>query len=294
MSDRRHDALFWRKLAHWGASKGPEWWVRYSPPVFGWAAAMLVPEARRAVIANLRRVRGPVSPVRETREMFETFGTYASCLAEVLSNDGGPRAPHATVYGERFFRAALEQGRGVVIVTAHTGGWDAAGPLLARDFDIQVMMVMEPERDAAARDLHDDVRKRSGLKITHVGDDPLASLPLMHHLRAGGVVALQLDRFVPGMRTRRVPLLGGMGEVPEGPLRLAQMTGAPLVPVFCARTGYRDYLLRAFEPTTIPRRADDATLDAAAARVANAMTLFLRAYPTQWLKFTVDKPVGAV
>ena len=53
MSVRRHDALFWRKLAHWGASKGPEWWVRYSPPVFGWAAAMLVPEARRAVIANL-------------------------------------------------------------------------------------------------------------------------------------------------------------------------------------------------------------------------------------------------
>ena len=33
-----HQALYWRRLAHWGASRGPEWWVRYSPPVFGWAA----------------------------------------------------------------------------------------------------------------------------------------------------------------------------------------------------------------------------------------------------------------
>src|SRR3954463_13845422 len=84
---RAHEALFWRRLAHWGASRGPEWWVRYSPPVFGCAAAALVPSARQAVLRNLRRIRGPASAATDARDVLATFSNYASCLAEVLSND---------------------------------------------------------------------------------------------------------------------------------------------------------------------------------------------------------------
>lgn len=282
-----HERLFWRRLAHWGASKGPEWWVRYSPPVFGAAAAVLVPEARKAVLRNLHRVRGPASPVQDTRDVLSTFSSYASCIAEVLSNDSdrGPRTPRATVYGELNIHRALGEGRGLVIVTAHTAGWETVGPLLARDYALEMMIVMFPEPDARARALHDHARARTGLKIAHVGDDPLASLPLLRHLRGGGVVSLQLDRLVPGMRTRRTSLLGADGEVPEGPLRLAQLSGAPIIPVFCARTGHRQYVIEVFEARLLPRRASDADLDAAAAHVASSMTRFLRAHPTQWFHF---------
>lgn len=284
---KNHERLFWRRLAHWGASRGPEWWVRYSPPFFGAAAAVLVPEARRAVLQNLRRVRGPATPARDAREVLETFATYASCLAEVLSNDapGGPRAPHATVYGERFVKRALAHGRGLVIVTAHTAGWESVGPLLSRDFDVQMMLVMFPEPDARARAIHDRARQRTGVRIAHVGDDPLASLPLLSHLRAGGIVSLQLDRIVPGMRTRRTTLLGADGQVPEGPLRLAQLSGAPIIPVFCARTGYRQYVIEVFEERTLRRNASEAELDETALHVASSMSRFLRAHPTQWFHF---------
>jgi KDO2-lipid IV(A) lauroyltransferase len=291
-----HERVFWRKLAHWGASRGPEWWVRYSPPVFGWAAALLVPSARRAVLANLHRIRGEASPVRDARDVLATFSTYASCLAEVLSNDAaqGPRTPRATIYGERFLKQAFAARRGAVLVTAHTAGWDSVGPLLARDYGLDVMLVMQPEPDHRSRALHDHARRRAGVVIAHVGDDPLASLPLLRHLRSGGVVALQLDRAADGMRMRRVSLLGRTGAIPEGPLRLAQMSGAPLLPVFCARAGYRDYVIEAFEPVHVDRHASEAALSAAAEHLAAAMTSFLRAHPTQWLKFTVDTAPGAV
>lgn len=287
---RGHERLFWRRLAHWGATRGPDWWVRYSPPVFGAAASVLVPSARRAVLRNLRRIRGPATPAEDARDVLATFATYASCLAEVLSNaaEAGPRAPRATVYGERLIRSAMDERRGMVLVTAHTAGWESVGPLLARAHDFEIMLVMQAEADAGARALHDDARRRAGVAIAHVGDDPLSSLPLLRHLRAGGVVALQLDRVAPGMRTRRVPLLGGQGAVPEGPLRLAQLSGAPIVPVFCAREGYRRYAIHAFEPRWVPRAATDDELDDVARHVAGTMTSFLRAHPTQWFHFGAD------
>jgi phosphatidylinositol dimannoside acyltransferase len=284
---RAHERLFWRRLAHWGASHGPEWFLRYSPPVFGWAAAALVPEARRAVVRNLRRVRGERGPVRDAREVLVTFGSYASCLAEVLSNDapGGPRLPGATVYGERFFNQAKRMGKGVIMVTAHTGGWETVGPLLALEHGRKMTFVMAPERDPRARKLHDEARRKSGVAIAHVGSDPLASLSLLRELRAKGLVALQIDRLASGMRARTVELLGAPGQIPEGPLRLAQISGAPILPAFCARVGHRQYVVRAFAPQTVSRQASERELDDAAQHLATSMSTFLKMHPTQWFHF---------
>jgi KDO2-lipid IV(A) lauroyltransferase len=275
-----HEAAFWRRLASWGAVHGPTWWVRYSPPVFGAAAAILVKDARRAALRNLHRIRGPASPAKDARDVLATFSSYASCLAEMLANASpdGPVTPSATIYGERHIKTALARGKGIVLVTAHTAGWEVAGPLLARDYAAKIMLVMQPEPDERARAISDEARRRAGLAIAHVGTDALASLPLLRHLNEGGIVALQLDRYAPGMRTR-----SSQGwKLPEGPIRLAQLSGAPLLPVFCAREGFRKYVIDAYAPLLVPRRASEAELDDAAAHLASAMTRFLRAHPTQW------------
>jgi KDO2-lipid IV(A) lauroyltransferase len=281
------DGVFWRRLAHWGASRGPEWWVRFSPPLFGAAAAALVPRARRAALRNLRRARGDASRIEDARDVLATFTTFASCLAEVLSNDaaGGPRLPRATVFGDRHIQRAARDRRGLVVVTAHTAGWESAGPLLARDIGLPLVLVMQAEADAAAGAISDEARRRAGITIAHVRD-PLGALSLLRHVRAGGVVALQIDRTAPGIRTRPVTLLGAPWGMPEGPLRLAQLTGAPILPVFCAREGYRRYTIHAHAPRWLDRRASEADLDAAAQAIADAASGFLRAHPTQWFHWT--------
>ena len=281
------DGLFWRRLAHAGATRGPTWFRRYSPPLFGLAFAAAMPSARRTVAANLVRIRGEAGLVRDVADVARTFASYASCLTDALASDVDG-APSAVVYGERHILAALEQQHGAVFATAHTGGWEVVGPLLMRDHGRPVVMVMQRERDTAARRLQDDLRTDRGLRIVHVGSDPLAALPLLSHVRAGGVVALQIDRSPAGMRTRAVSLFGHAATLPEGPLRLAQLAGAPLLPVFAARTGYRSYLVRAFEPICVPRRASQAELDAAAQRLADAMSAFISAHPTQWFRFHDD------
>ena len=73
--------------------------------------------------------------------------------------------------------------------------------------------------------------------------------------------------------------------MPEGPLRLAQVSGAPLLPVFCARMGHRQYLIEAYPAIHVARQATDADLDAAAQGLADRVGSFLRAHPTQWFNF---------
>jgi phosphatidylinositol dimannoside acyltransferase len=282
------DGAFWRRMARLGA-RGPEWFARYSPPLIGVAICAFAPGPRRAIASNLRRVRGPRGRLRDAADVARTFATYASCLSEVLGG-GSPRGvvPSAVVYGEHYVDDALADGRGIVFATAHTAGWDLAGRLLGRDKGLSVMIVEAPERDADARAVQDEARREYGLVASHVGDDPLSALRLAKQLREGGAVALQVDRTPRGRKARSVRLFGEAGQIPEGPLRLAALTGAPIVPIFAARTGHRRYEIVAAAAIRLARSATERDWADAAQRIADALEQFIRAHPTQWFHFRED------
>jgi KDO2-lipid IV(A) lauroyltransferase len=278
------DGALWRRMARWGSS-GPEWFVRVAPPVVGVMAWALAGERRRFVRDNLRRVQGRRGALRDQVDVARTFVSYASCLAEVLGS-GSPRrpAPRAVVLGELHLLDALADRRGLILVTAHTAGWEAAGPLLSRDHGLRVMIVERPERDPRAGLIQDGAREGQGVLVAHVGDDPLSALPLARHLR-GGAVAFQVDRSPPQQRAREVTLFGARARLPEGPLRLAALTGAPIVPVFAARTGHRRYVVQLEPPIRMPRAPPEDAMDTAAQSLASALERFVRAEPTQWFHF---------
>src|SRR5260221_5235393 len=140
----RHNGPFWRGLASFGAMRAPRALVRYSPPAWALAFALAMPRARARVRRNLRWVLGRRRYDEETLDVFRTFSHFASCLTEGLAM-GAPRAPEVecVVRGEDHLRAALAGGRGVILVTAHTGGWETGGPLLQKPIDPDVMIVIE-------------------------------------------------------------------------------------------------------------------------------------------------------
>jgi KDO2-lipid IV(A) lauroyltransferase len=133
--------------------------------------------------------------------------------------------------------------------------------------------------------LQDQLRSRGGVKVLVVGEDQLSALPLLRHLRAGGVAAFQLDRRAPSRRAIEVELFGQSFEVPEGPFRIAAMSGAAILPLFVRRAGYFDYELKVHPGITLSRRPSQAELHEAASRSAQAMEGFIRANPTQWFHF---------
>lgn len=284
------DAEFWRRLAYAGARHGPAAFLKYSPPVFGCAFAVVLPELRAVVRRNLRAARGARSGLQDELDVLRTFSAYAHCLAESLAGDR-PEAQRADVrlLDEARVRPLLHAKEGLVLVTAHTGSWDAAARLLSTEVRREVIVVMAREPDARARALHDAVRRRGGIRVVHVGDHPLEALPLLRHLRDGGVVAIQLDRVPPGARSLEVRLLGQPYRVPEGPFSLAAMAGVPVLPLFARRSGFFAYELWSGEVLRLPRRPDRAVLRAAAAEATFAMERFIRAHPTQWFHFEAPK-----
>jgi len=274
-------------MASLGAQRLPTWWVRYSPPMFGMAAAACLPHARHAVRNNLRRIRGPRPFYRDVIDTTQTFAAYAGCLAETLSVGSKNHAPpNVEIIGREHVHTAVAEQHGLILLTMHTGGWETAGPLLAEHTDLDVALVMEEERVAGARALHDRSREISGVRVIHIGADPLAALPLVRHLRERkGAAAMQVDRVPASGRAVHVNLLGRPAVLPEGPFRLAQLTGAPLVTVFSRRLGFRRYMFEAQPAHTLSRRPTPAELGSVTQSVADDMTRFLRANPTQWFEW---------
>lgn len=279
----RREGAWLRRLAHWGAVRGPRAFLRYSPAPIG-AAFVALPDVRRQVVDNLRRVHGPRSAWREQLDAMDTLSNYAACFAEAMASGRPDTAPRVAVQGAERLRAAIAEG-GVVLVTAHIGPWELTAQLLGSDLSVEAVLVMERETNAAARELQDSYRSQRGLKVLHVGEHPTDALPLIAHLKKGGVAALQLDRAPPSGRVLSVSLFGEPFTVPEGPFRLAALSGAAVVPVFARRLGFFDYELEVSEPIRLGRRAGHDELLAAAQAGASAMEAFVRRSPTQWFHF---------
>jgi phosphatidylinositol dimannoside acyltransferase len=283
----RRENAFFRRLAHWGALSGPRSLVRFSPKPIGAAFGLALPALRRRIIRNLRRVYGTRSALREQLDAIDTLSNYAACFAEAIASGRADVAPRLAVRGEERLRAALAAG-GVVLVTAHIGPWELTAQLLGSERSADVMLVMEREQNAEARELQDHHRGERGLRVLHIGEHPTDALPLIAHLKKGGVAALQLDRVPPSGRVLAVSLFGEPFGVPEGPFRLASLSGAQLLPVFARRLGFFEYELEISEPISLARRPSAEQLQAGAQQAVSAMQAFVAQCPTQWFHFSEE------
>lgn len=282
----RHQSAFLRRLALAGVRHGPSWFVRYTPPLIGAAFALALPVERRRVRDALRQVHGVRARDVERRDVLRTFRDYAACLAEGLGAERAEAArARVEVAGGAHLADLLAAGRGAVVVTAHVGPWDAAARVLTADLGARVVLVMSAEPDPEARALHDDVRRRAGVSVLSIGETPLDALPLLRHLRQGGVAAFQLDRPSPSARALPAQLFGRPFAVPEGPFRVAALAQVPVVPLFAARNGYFSYSLELGEPLECAPRASEADLERVARRAVERMERFIAAHPTQWFHF---------
>ncbi len=233
---------------------------------------------------NLHRIRGPAPVWQDTIDTMRTFASFAGALGESLATGSKNERPiEPVIEGAEHLRDVL--GGPFIIGTIHSGGWDVLGSLLTGDLEVDMVIVMAHEADAAAEKLHDEVRGKARVRVVHVGTDALDALPLLGQLRRGGVVAMQLDRTPPGMRTLPVRLFDADAALPEGPFQLARLARVPLIPIFCARTGFRRYRIVIHPPVRLGRDDPPESTGAAAQTIADRITAFLRSNPSQWFNF---------
>jgi KDO2-lipid IV(A) lauroyltransferase len=184
------------------------------------------------------------------------------------------------------FAALAVRGAGpALVLTAHTGAWEVAGSSLASQLSTTLRFVVRGEADARVRELHERIRQQRAVATAYVGDSPEAGLRLLDAIRRGEWLAFQIDRAAPSGRSLLTTLFGREFPVPEGPFRIAKLTGAPILPVFNARTGFMRYTVQAYSPRYLPANSDREALTAAAQYAVDCLQDFVHQHPRQWFHF---------
>jgi phosphatidylinositol dimannoside acyltransferase len=186
----------------------------------------------RQLEANLARVVPDASPFRLkslTRKGMHSYMRYW-CDAFRLP-DWTPERILTTcrLENEEPARAALAEGRGVVVALGHSGNWDHAGAwsTLALAPVTTVAERLQPE-ELFQRFLH--FRQRLGMEILPLTGSGDVFGVLVRRLRKGGFVPLLADRDLTATGVP-VTLFGETARMAAGPASLALVTGAALYPV---------------------------------------------------------------
>lgn len=191
----------------------------------------------------------------------------------------------ADVRGEERMREIAGEGRGVVLITAHLGNWELGGCFM-RELGLPLSVVYVRDQSPTAEAFRGLFRGL--IEMEEIAIEPgtqFSSLPVLRALSAGKVVAVQGDRDT-GERGVPVPFFGAPAPFPLGPMLLARITGAVLVPVFVVYDEKYRFEIEFGEPIDpgLERDRDAAVRGALEAWVA-ALESAVSRWPDQWYSF---------
>ncbi|MEN3282736.1 MAG: phosphatidylinositol dimannoside acyltransferase [Solirubrobacteraceae bacterium] len=128
---------------------------------------------------------------------------------------------------------AARERRGVILLSAHLGDFDAAGVWIAAELGITPVVTTPPVPSRGRQYFFDDVRRSCGVVVRRQEATRLTHL--RRDLEAGRLVLMMLDRKAVGpMRPLR--FFNRTIDAPAAAWRLAAITGAAIVPGACWRS----------------------------------------------------------
>ena len=196
-------------------------------------------------------------------------------------------APHkvksyfSTIKGRDTLDAALARGKGVLLVSAHIGNWEIGGNLL-RVFGYPLTVVGLPHNSAQTNALVRHLRSARGMDIIEVGDSAFSVVEILNALRANRIVAMVGDQDHLGSG-QAVRFLGHRLRMPAGPVVLAMMSGAALIPTFVLEKPDGTYSGILEHPMPIDTQGDrDQAIQRNLQRLAGVFESYIKQYPEQW------------
>lgn len=173
--------------------------------------------------------------------------------------------------------------RGIVLLSMHMGEFEPAAAYLGRHVPVNVLYHRDPI--GTLESYRRRARRRLGVR-EHAVDAGLGTwVDLRDALGRGEAVALLGDRVQPGQTGTPVEVFGRPVDIPIGPFKLAESTGAVVVPVFNWRLADGSLAMRMDQPLDL--EGGDLRRDPgghpAVRRWAELVESMIAARPTQWL-----------
>ncbi len=277
---------YWLKLA--------ELLARVFPRKFSYGVARRVADlyvlfdkrGRECVISNLKQIQAssgvalsPRALHSLARENFLNFAKYLVDFFKFLSFDSH-RMKDLVHYGNLpgVIDGLLEQGKGVLFVSAHLGNHElGAAAVAALGYKFNGVALFVPNEKL--NNLYQQYRISRGIHTIPFGR---AARECIAALRRNEIVGVIGDRdFSAANRT--VEFFGRPARLPEGPAKLALATGAPLLPAFMIRLPDDTFAYIVDEPIWADKSRH--TVDDIVRLVAVAFERVIRQHSEQWFLF---------
>ena len=257
---------------------------------------LTAPESRRASRQFLGRALGRTATWRDAFRHLFVFAT--TLLDRVYLLHGRQRELAIEVSNEAVFWNALGGGRGCLLLGSHLGSFQMLGIIGSVEKKLPVNMVMHVDDGARLGQLILGEHAPLPYKVIPLGQ-PGSMLRVKECLDRGEVVGILADRVYADEATQSLPFLGHPARFSLSPLRLARVTGAPVVSVFGLFCGGNRYEIvfeslagrvkdaSAGSGTTPPSAADaDAvSLDDCLAAYVASLERHARRCPYNWFNF---------
>lgn len=231
-------------------------------------------------------LRGKRSWWRRQRDAWKHMQAFARSLIDSLIIAMGREEQFTySRVGREHLIGALEQGRGVVLLSAHVGGRAVGGRLLPSEHPLN--LVAYDNEAEAIKEAIERYRIREPPRIIPLGDGANTSLQILRALRRGEIVAMLADR-TRDENIIRLPFLGREAAFPVGPFLVAVLSGAPVVTALIHKRGGRELVFEvtpAMEPGKVSRDERDAAVRELAQAYVRALEAYARAHPYQWFNF---------
>ena len=254
------------------------------------------PLARRASRQFLGQALDRASSWRDTFNHLFVFST--TLLDRIYLLHGRQRELDIAVTNEAAFWHALAPGRGCLLLGSHLGSFEMLGVIGSVEKKLSINMVMHVGHGARLSKLILGEQFSLPYKVIPLGE-PGSMLRVKECLDRGEVVGILADRVYGDENTQNLPFLGRPARFSLSPLRIARLTGAPVVTVFGLFRGGRRYEI-VFE--LLASRVEDvrkaAVASSVGSTVANAVSLqgalaayvesldrHARRYPYNWFNF---------
>jgi Kdo2-lipid IVA lauroyltransferase/acyltransferase len=179
------------------------------------------------------------------------------------------------------YQRARDRGQGVLILTGHLGAWELSSfyhSLMGMPMGMVIRRLDNPLVDAYVN----RIRCLHGNRVIHKDD---FARGLIASMRAGKTVGILMDTNMTPPQGVFVPFFGVLACAASGLARVAQKTGAAVVPGFLLWDEQEErYVLRFGEEiamTNTGNAEEDAVTNTAI--FTAALERYIRQYPEQWL-----------
>ena len=215
------------------------------------------------------------------RKCFENFGkgmvelmyfmSHPSMIKEKVSIDGG-----------KYLSQALQEGKGVIAVSAHFGNFPLMLLRLAQE-GYKTNAIIRPARDPEIEKYFLEQRTKLNLNTIYSHPRKQCVDSTIRALRNNELVFIPLDQNFGNGAGVFVDFFGQRAATATGPVVFAKRTGALILPMFIIREKGDQHRIIIEPPLILEERAnDEEMIYVNVAKITNLIEQYIRKYPHEW------------